>query len=159
MIDLSYYIKVSTSPSGCNSYDAKQFKCDRYLDCESCLEDKIIEHDKHIIEQYKANINLKNKQLMDKVIEELKLHSFELGTDTIPVHYVRLNEAIEIVKQGGVSDDICEWKYTKEIMDNAEFKVGCNQNALKKGTVPNNFSYHDFKYCPYCGRRIKIVGD
>ena len=99
MIDLSYYIKVSTSPSGCNSYDAEQFKCDRYLDCESCLEDKIIEHDKHIIEQYKANINLKNKQLIDKVIDELILHSFELGTDTLPVHYVRLNEAIEIVKK------------------------------------------------------------
>ena len=99
MIDLSHYIKVSTSPGGCNSYDAEQFKCDRYLDCESCLEDKIIEHDKHIIEQYKTNINLKNKQLMDKVIEELELHSFELGTDALPAHYVRLNEAIEIVKK------------------------------------------------------------
>ena len=99
---------------------------------------------------------------LDKIIEELELHSFELGTDTLPVHYVRLNDAIEIVKQGGISDDtdnMCEWKYTKEIMDNAEFKVGCNTNALKRGVVPNNFSYHDFKYCPYCGKKIKIVGD
>ena len=56
-----------------------------------------------------------------------------------------------------VEDDVCEWKYTKEIMDNAEFKVGCNQNALKRGIVPNNFSYHDFKYCPYCGKKIKVV--
>ena len=39
---------------------------------------------------------------VDKVIEELELHSFELGTDTLPVHYVRLNDAIEIVKQGGI---------------------------------------------------------
>lgn len=38
---------------------------------------------------------------VDKIIEELELHSFELGTDTLPVHYVRLNEAIEIVKAGG----------------------------------------------------------
>ena len=57
MSDLSDYIKVSTSPSGCNSYDAKQFKCDKYLDCKSCLEDKIKEHDKQIkvnaIEEYK----------------------------------------------------------------------------------------------------------
>ena len=45
---------------------------------------------------------------VDKVVEELELHSFELGTDTLPVHYVRLNEAIEIVNQGGVSDDVCE---------------------------------------------------
>ena len=48
MIDLSYYIKVSSIPSVCNSYNAKQFKCDRYLDCDSCLEDKIKEHDKQI---------------------------------------------------------------------------------------------------------------
>ena len=99
MIDLSYYIKVRSSLSGCMMRDAKQFNCDRYLDCDSCLEDKIIEHDRHLIEQYKANINLKNKQLIDKVIDELELHSFELGTDTLPVHYVRLNDAIEIVKK------------------------------------------------------------
>ena len=88
MIDLSHYIKVSTSPSGCNSYDAKQFECDKYLDCASCLEDKIKEHDNQII-----------AEVIDKVIEELELHSFELGTDTIPVRYVRLTEAIEIVKK------------------------------------------------------------
>ena len=72
-------------------------------------------------------------------------------------YYIKKRKAIEIVKQGGVDDDVCEWKYTKEIMDNAEFKVGCNPNALKRGVVPNNFSYHDFKYCPYCGKKIKVV--
>ena len=36
---------------------------------------------------------------VDKVVEELELHSFELGTDTLPAHYIRLNDAIEIVKQ------------------------------------------------------------
>ena len=41
---------------------------------------------------------------IDKVVERLELHSFELGTDTLPAHYVRLNDAIEIVKQGGVSE-------------------------------------------------------
>ena len=99
MCDLSYYIKVRSSLSGCMMRDAKQFNCDRYLNCDSCLEDKIIEHDKHLIEQYKANINLKNKQLIDKVIDELKLHSFELGSDILPVSYVRLTEVIEIVKK------------------------------------------------------------
>ena len=48
MIDLSYYIKVRSSLSGCMMRDAKQFNCDRYLDCDSCLEDKIKEHDKQI---------------------------------------------------------------------------------------------------------------
>ena len=88
MSELSHYIKVSSSPSGCDSYNAEQFKCDRYLDCDDCLEDKIKEHDNQII-----------AEVIDKVLEELELHSFELGTDTIPVRYVRLNEAIEIVKK------------------------------------------------------------
>ena len=43
---------------------------------------------------------------IDKVVEELELHSFELGTDTIPVHYLRLNDAIEIVKQCGIRKDV-----------------------------------------------------
>lgn len=96
MIDLSYYIKVSTSPSGCNSYDAEQFKCDRYLDCESCLEDKIIEHDKHIIEQYKENIKLKdtikNIQMYCKAIEEYKNALLKLIKDEQDTRYGYLNE-------------------------------------------------------------------
>ena len=85
---LSHYIRVSSSPSGCDSYNAKQFKCDRYFDCENCLEDKIEEHDNQLISEF-----------IDKVIEELELHSFELGTDTIPVRYVRLNDAIKLLRK------------------------------------------------------------
>ena len=85
MSELSHYIKLRSSSIGC---DAKLFECDKYLDCDRCLEDKIKDHDNHIIAEF-----------IDKVIEELELHSFELGTDTLPVHYVRLNEAIEIVKK------------------------------------------------------------
>ena len=40
-----------------------------------------------------------SSEVIDKVIEELEIHSFELGNDTFPVRYVRLNEAIEIVKK------------------------------------------------------------
>ena len=43
---------------------------------------------------------------IDKVIEELELHSFELGTDSLPVHYVRLNDAIKIVKQDSIRKDV-----------------------------------------------------
>ena len=45
MSKLSHYIKLRSGLSGCN---AKQFECDKYLDCDSCLEDKIKEHDKQI---------------------------------------------------------------------------------------------------------------
>ena len=52
----------------------------------------------------KAFENSRKAYNVDKVVEELELHSFELGTDTLPVHYVRLNEAIEIVKAGGKNE-------------------------------------------------------
>ena len=77
MIDLSHYINVSTSPSGCNYNDAEQFKCDRYLDCESCLEDKIKEHD---------------KQIKADVIEEYKNALLKLIKDEQDTRYGYLNE-------------------------------------------------------------------
>ena len=88
---------------------------------------------------------------VDKIIEELELHSFELGTDTLPVHYVRLNDAIEIVKQGGDNNDICEWKAGKS---NDEWQPNCEPNSTY-----NVFGVAWFKRCPYCGKKIKIVGD
>ena len=84
---------------------------------------------------------------VDKVVEELELHSFELGTDTLPVHYVRLNEAIEIVKQGSdtdASDNVCECRKLKDYK--SLFKTSCGYIFAREG----------FKYCPYCGKKIKI---
>ena len=60
MSELSHYIKLRSSLSGCN---AKQFECDKYLDCDSCLEDKIKEHDKQIradaIDEFADKLNAK----------------------------------------------------------------------------------------------------
>ena len=60
MSKLSHYIKLRSGPSGCN---AKQFECDKYLDCDSCIEDKIKEHDKQIraeaINDYYRTLNEK----------------------------------------------------------------------------------------------------
>lgn len=47
----------------------------------------------------KAFENSKSAYDIDKIIEDLELHSFELGTDTLPVNYVRLSKAIEIFKK------------------------------------------------------------
>ena len=85
---------------------------------------------------------------IDKVVEELELHSFELGTDTLPVHYVRLNDAIEIVKQGGVSEEVCEWKQTST----ARYKTSCGHKL--EAHFDTNACY-----CRQCGKKIKIVGD
>ena len=108
MIDLSYYFKLRNSAIGC---DAKQFECDKYVDCDSCLEDKIIEHDKYIIEQYKENIKLKDtiKNIRDnvanemycKAIEEYKNALLKLIKDEQDTRYGYLNEIDirEVAKQ------------------------------------------------------------
>ena len=83
---------------------------------------------------------------IDKVVEELELHSFELGTDTLPVHYVRLNDAIEIVKQGGVSEEVCEWKQTST----ARYKTSCGYKL--EAHFDTNACY-----CRQCGKKIKVV--
>ena len=102
----------------------------------------------------KALENSKTAYDVDKVVEELELHSFELGTDTLPVHYVRLNEAIEIVKQGGVSDNMCEWWLCDEEAN--VYDTSCrNPHILIEGTPQEN----NYEFCPYCGKKIKIVGD
>ena len=92
---------------------------------------------------------------VDKVVEDLELHSFEFGTDTLPAHYVRLNDAIEIVKQGGISDDVCEWEYDyKFVSDKYKRETGCGHTFYDlHHAVPFN------KHCPYCGKKIKVVGD
>ena len=72
--ELFHYIKLRSSISGC---EAKQFKCDRYLDCESCLEDKIKEHD---------------NQIREEVIEEYKNALLKLIKDEQDTRYGYLNE-------------------------------------------------------------------
>lgn len=66
------------------------------------------EEQKQVLEWLEDYKRLVTQQLttcdINKVIEELELHSFELGTDTLPAHYVRLNDAVDIVKRGVVNE-------------------------------------------------------
>ena len=58
-----------------------------------------------------------------------------------------VDDLIEIVKQGCVSDDVCEWKvksnyYVTKCSHDTDIMYG-----LKS----------DFKFCPFCGKKIKAV--
>ena len=89
---------------------------------------------------------------VDKVVKELELHSFELGTDTLPVHYVRLNEAIEIVNQGGVSDAsdyVCEWRIVDRPHNLPIYNTSCGKIRLQYTTGVDI-------YCNGCGNKIKV---
>ena len=57
------------------------------------------------------------------------------------------DNAIEIVKQGCVSDDLCECRLFK------------GHKFLHKTSCGNVFDMQKgFKYCPYCGKKIKMEG-
>ena len=63
-------------------------------------------------------------------------------------------KAIEIVKQDGASDDVCEWKL--EDKEANLYLTGCQQRQLIFEGTPKENGY---RYCPYCGKKIKVVGD
>ena len=62
---------------------------------------------------------------------------------------ISIHKAIEIVKQVGVSDDVCEWKKQIKAYD---WKPSCETNS-----VYNVAGVGWFKFCPYCGKKIKVV--
>ena len=66
------------------------------------------------------------------------------GTD----YYIKKSDAIEIVKQGGVFDDVCEWRSASD----GEFI----QNPHTKRLYSNEPSMQNV-YCNTCGKKIKVV--
>ena len=80
---------------------------------------------------------------VEKVVDELKNASWE-ETDISTVIYI--DDAIEIAKQGGVSADVCECRLLK------------GYNFLHKTSCGDVFDMENgFKFCPYCGKKIKVV--
>ena len=90
---------------------------------------------------------------IDKVVERLEIEKrtadrvydlFKMNTDL--GYALGLNEAIEIVKQGSVSDDTdnaCEWKKLP-----FSWFAGCDGRKVE---------YKQGDYCPRCGKKIKVV--
>ena len=94
---------------------------------------------------------------VDKVVDELeetketslelvKLPKF-LKKDLQELVNMCFDEAIEIVKQGGVDDDVCEWR---------KHSI-CGFYSAHEGAVSIINIADGYKHCPYCGKKIKVV--
>ena len=57
-------------------------------------------------------------------------------------------------ESGSGNDDVCEWKLEDEEAN--LYLTGCQQRQLILEGTPKENGY---RYCPYCGKKIKIVGD
>ena len=68
----------------------------------------------------------------------------EKDADNIADFCDEIYRAIEIVKQGGISD-VCEWKKYP-----SNWFGGCDGCKVK---------HKQGDYCPRCGKKIKVVGD
>lgn len=71
----------------------------------------------------------------------------------------RLEKAIEIVKHGCASDDVCEWEKGSSgyVVYPAYYSKCCTTNS--NGLEMQTYIIADWKYCPYCGKKIKVIGD
>ena len=112
--------------------------------------------------------NMTTAYSVDKVVEELEsekrygskydsyyeenLYRGEMFEND--VNNKTIDKAIEIVKQGGVYDDVCEWR----IFDNSltgepqwVYETTCGKYVGEEHTSKA------FVYCPYCSKKIKVV--
>ena len=62
---------------------------------------------------------------------------------------------IEIVKQGGVFDDVCEWNGEQSrFVTYTNFTTACGYSF---DLQMNNELLKAFRYCPFCGKKLKVV--
>ena len=100
--------------------------------------------------------NIPTAYSVDKVVEELekirekKTCNKEKCDAKEICRICVVDDAIEIVKKGGLSDDVCEWK---SVRDGQFIK-----NPHTKRLYSNEPSMQNV-YCNTCGKKIKIVGD
>ena len=96
---------------------------------------------------------------VDKVVEELeKIRAKETCNkekcDTKEICRICVvDDAIEIVKHGDASDDVCEWNQNKGGVGLKTYKISCFGKTLE---MPVSTA-RGLKYCPYCGKKIKVV--
>ena len=86
---------------------------------------------------------------VENVVEELETDSSVklYGSVNSDNYIIPVKSAIEIVKQGGLDDDVCEWKgKEKEYIQNPHTKrLYSNEESMKNC------------YCNTCGKKIKVV--
>lgn len=115
------------------------------VDCVDCNADL-----QHLLDEQPTAYDV--DELVKQLIDDLPNNEDYLRQTTINLAY-----AIEIVKQGIVSDDVCEWKF--------EETNGIAWHCDDKCTTYNQVYIKDLKItledfeckCPYCGKKIKVV--
>ena len=110
-------------------------------DCMECIVENAIE----IVKQGVMANNRKDCEYRHDNGNCLKVGGFCTAVD---------NKHCEKLKRGGVADDVCEWKiFDNSLTDKPQwvYKTTCGKYIEEEHTLK------EFVYCPYCGRKIKVV--
>ena len=88
---------------------------------------------------------------LDKIVEELEeaKHDVCLYDDDLENYQNGIDKAIEIVKQGGVSDYVCEWRIVDRPHNLPIYNTSCGKIRLQYTTGVDI-------YCNGCGNKIKV---
>ena len=122
--------------------------------------DKCIHHINGYCDSWDCNMQTVDDVQKEAVNEYVKAVVEELETDSSVQLYgsgnsdnylIPVKRAIEIVKQGGASDDVCEWKY-----NDTEYywESSCDHLHIFMSDGPKE---NEYEFCPYCGKKIKVV--
>ena len=98
-----------------------------------------------IIDEIKEQLTVYN---IGKVIEELEME-MKASSGYSAERVSAFNRAIEIVKQGGVSDDFCEWTQSGD--------MAISPHTFSKYKIKQCDGLYALSTCPYCGKKIKVV--
>ena len=133
---------------------AGDIHCSLHLDHTSggvCRLEEIMQREK-VKEEWNRMAEEETAYDVDKVVEELEeMKTIKGSIKTVTCRkwdYGTVNRAIEIVKQGGVSGDVREWKSASD----GEFI----QNPHTKRLHSNEPSMKNM-YCNTCRKKIKVV--
>lgn len=132
-------------------------------DFSMLVQDAIQAYRKMVIDTIK---NQPTAYSIDKVVEELEENASRYTKKYVTPYgnngyrdtkAISIHKAIEIVKQGSVSDDVCKWKFeeTNGIAWHCDGKCTTyNQTYIKDLKI----TLEDFECkCPYCKKKIKVV--
>ena len=133
----------------------------RYCDCKDCDGRGQIIRVSEVIDIAKNEVP--TAYSVNKVVEELEeirkkdvcdylycdvcAYTDKCSGVTDQSNNLKWDKAIEIVNQGGVSDDVCEWK----------LKDTCYTSSIKHYDALPTSIVKTFTSCPYCGKKIKVV--
>ena len=60
-----------------------------------------------------------------------------------------VDDLIEIVNQGGVDDDVCEWTQSGD--------MAISPHTFSKYKIKQCAGVYSLNTCPHCGKKIKVV--